>query len=67
MFNRAKFVDQSNQKTNQNNAIAKPMNMEKKAAINIIVGLGVARPGLGVGREETYYHGEMVVAFNKDQ
>ena len=43
MFNRAKFVDQSNQKTNQNNAIAKPMNMEKKAAINIIVGLGVER------------------------
>ena len=48
MFNRAKFVDQSNQKTNQNNAIAKPMNMEKKAAININCWAG--------SREETYYH-----------
>ena len=63
MFNRAKFVDQSNHskdKSKQCHCKAYEYYGEKKAAINIIV-------GLGVGREETYYHGEMVVAFNKDQ
>ena len=62
MFNRAKFVDQSNHsKDKSKQCHCKAYEYGEKAAINNYCWAG------RVGREETYYHGEMVVAFNKDQ